>query len=256
MSRALVPATVIASNCCEKIGDSALTYKFLFLKEIGKVWKKVNMFLGKDFAVESIIVQGGQYQYQLPSSFVYETKVGMLVKGRWFTLDLNRRLRQHQNVTSTPLAQINTDINNYCENGGLGADFYTFYNCWGDGEYLGEVYGLHAGWHANNWYNIHDDGVLEVSSNLAQMADQIIVEFKTDGSDRAYKLIPAEMEEVVEYGAMSKFYEGVGKNLNLAEYNDQKFKENWLMVKRLYSQRSPEYLAWLMKASNTYAPKN
>lgn len=244
MSQALIPSIVVASNICEDMGDSNETKIFRALKKLGMAYKEINLFLSPRLSVQSIIITA-EDQSELPCDFVYATKVSLGRAGRFVTLDVNKDLRQ------TNVKASDTVVEQQC-NGLLDGSIdpsvtLPFYNAFRRGNFVGEIYGMGSGWHSNNWYNIQD-GVLELGSMVLNLADEICVEYKSDGRNEAYKLIPSELEECIMNKTKSLLYEDTKPTL-AAEFN-AKYEKKFLMLKRMYSHRTPDYMAWLLHSSD------
>jgi len=245
MSQALIPSIVIASNICEDMGDSNETKVFRVLKKLALAYKEINLFLAPRVSVQSVILPA-DHQIELPCDFIYATKVGVIKSGVFITLDLNKNLRKN-NLVKTD-TQVETECNALVDGSLLPGDFMTFYNVFRGGHFLGEMYGMGSGFHSNNWYNIID-GVLEIGSMMLGIADEVVVEYKSDGVKEAYKLIPSELEECIMHKTKALLYEDSKPTLS-ADFN-AKYEKKYGMIKRMYAHRSPDYLAWLMHSSDS-----
>jgi len=246
MSRALESISIIASDFCEDIGDSLERHHLRFQKKLLKAHKKLNLYVCPEIEVEGQIYPvNGEVQFELPCNFVYETKVGYIHKGHFITLDLNRNLRlQNNKYTDTQTQNI---INGYCD-GSITPDLWMpFYNLQRGGAVVGEMYGMGCGFHTHEWYNIVD-GVLNIGSKIPADAE-IVIEYKSNGiSKEGFKLVPTEIVPYLENEAKKYFYE-IDKPSLAADF-ERKAKEDYYRVKRLYSWRSPEYLAHLFKSTD------
>lgn len=244
MSQALIPSIVVASNICEDMGDSNETKIFRVLKKIGLAYKEINLFLSPRVDVQSIIISA-EDQSEMPCDFVYATKVSLGRGGRFVTLDLNKNLRQ-TNIKASD-SQIESQCNALLDGSIDPALWLPFYNCFRNGNNVGEIYGMGSGWHSNNWYDIKY-GVLNVGSMILNIADEICVEYKSDGRNEAYKLIPSELEKCITYGAKALLYEDSSPT-KAADFQ-AKYEKQYHMIKRMYSHRSPDYMAWLLHSSD------
>lgn len=243
MSRALTPITIIASEFCADIGDSHEDHHFRFSQKLLRAYKKLHLFISPELDVETVIfpVSG---QIELPCNFVYETKIGLLRDNRLVTLDLDRNLRlSNQRFTDS---QMQTDINGLFDGSIDPGIYYPFFNCSRNGNFVGELYGFGCGYHANTWYNIKN-GILELSS-LVPDDTEVVIEFKSNGIKDGFKLIPDEMVEAANYKAKELFYEDTKPTL--AESMAEKYKVEYQRLKRLYSYKDPDYLAWLFKSTD------
>lgn len=245
MAQALIPARVIASNVAEDMGN--LTNEWRALKKLALAYKEMHMFLSPMLSVQSCIVPA-DHQVELPCDFIYQTKVSIGRAGRFVTLDLNKNLRK-SNLIATD-TQVEAQCNGLLDGTIDPAFFLPFYNTFRGANYLGEIYGMGSGWHSNNWYNI-ENGILEIGSMVLGVADEVCIEYKSDGVKEAYKLIPSEMEEALMNKTKALLY--ADKQPGLAASFDAAYKEKYGMLKRMYSKRSPDYMAWLLHASDRTA---
>lgn len=243
MGQALIPARVIASNVAEDMGN--LTNEWRALKKLGLAYKEIHLFLSPMISVQSCIVPA-DHQVELPCDFIFATKIAIGRAGRFVTLDLNKNLRKTN--LKLPDSQVEQQCNGLLDGTIDPSFFLPFYNTFRGANYLGERYGMGSGWHSNNWYNI-ESGVLEIGSMVLGIADEVLIEYKSDGVKEAYKLIPSEMEEALMNKTKSLLY--ADKQPGLAASFDELYKEKYKMLKRMYSQRSPDYMAWLLHASDS-----
>lgn len=242
MAQALIPSRVIASNIAEDMGN--LTNEWRALKKLGLAYKEMHLFLGQRISVQSCIVPA-DHQVELPCDFIYATKVSIGRNGRFVTLDLNKNLRKSNLVL--PDSQVEQQCNGLLDGTIDPSLFLPFYNTFRGANYLGEIYGMGSGFHNNNWYNI-ESGVLEIGSMVLNIADEVCVEYKSDGVKEAYKLIPSEMEEAIMNKTKSLLY--ADREPTKAAMFDELYKEKYKMLKRMYSNRPPDYMAWLLHSSD------
>lgn len=245
MSRALTPITTLASEFCADIGDSHEDHHFRFMQKLLRAYKMLHMYISPELDVMSEIFPVTS-QIELPCHFVYETKIGLLRNNVLVTLDLDRNLRlSNARFNDTQMTQQINGLFDGSIDPGL---YYPFFNCCRGGNFLGELYGIGCGWHSNTWYNIKD-GVLELSSIIPDDGQtEIVVEFKSNGLKDGFKLIPDEMVEAANYKAKELFYEDTKPGLS--DKMAEKYKVEYQRLKRLYSYRPPEYLAWLFKSTD------
>lgn len=243
MSKSLESITIIASDFCESIGDSNEIQHIRYQKYLLKGYKKIFQYLSPELDVMTVAfpVDG---QIELPCDFVYETKIGLLKDNCLVTLDLNKDLRL-SNKKSTD-TQMQTEISGLFDGSITATEFMPFYNyCRGD-SFLGELYGMGCGFHSNQWYNIND-GVLEIGTMIPDDLE-VVVEYKSNGLKDGFKLVPTEMVPYLENNANMHFY--AHTKPSLAGDFERKAKEEYYRLKRLYSYRKPEYLAWLWKSQD------
>lgn len=250
MSKALIPATIIASNICEDMGDSDEMKHFRVMKKVALAFKELHLYISPELSVQSTILSMDSDQVELPCDFIYATKIGVLNNGCLVTLDLNKNLRD--NNIRTKDSQIQAGVNGLLDGSIVATEFYAFHNVFRGSNWLGEMYGCGSGYHADTWYNINE-GILEFSSILADIGGELVVEYKSDGVKEAYRLIPSEMELAVMHYAKSLMYEDTRPGL-AADFKG-KYDIQYNRIKRLYSHRDPEYLAWLFASYNEPAPR-
>lgn len=243
MSKSLEPVTIIASEFCEDIGDSTEFYHARYMRKLLRAYKKLNLFLSPELDVKTEIfpIDG---QIELPCDFVYESKIGLLKNDRLITLDLNKNLRL--NNTRYTDSHMQKDINGFFDGSINPATGYPFFNAFRGGNFLGELYGANCGYHSNQWYNIKD-GVLEIGSLIPDDVE-VVIEYKSNGLKDGFKLIPSEMVEAANYKAKELFYED--SKPNLAATMAEKYRVEYQRLKRLYSHRDVDYLAWLFKSTD------
>lgn len=247
MSKSLESLSIIASEICEDIGDSTEFHHMRIMRKLKEGYQQLYWYIIPELdSIEGeIFPNNGQVQYELPCNFVYETKVGILKNGILVTLDLKKDLRLRTNKSTD--TQAICDINGYFDGSLVATEFMPFYNLYRTGNWVGEMYGFGCGFHSNQWYNIKD-GVLEVGSLIPDDAE-IVVEFKSNGIPKdGLKLVPSETVPAIKDWAKGRFYED--SKPGLAVTFDEKWKVKYFKLKKLYSFRSPEYLAWLWKSED------
>lgn len=245
MSRALESISILASDICEDIGDSTERHHLRIQKKILEGYQKLYWYVLPDFEnIQSeILPYNGTVQYELPCNFVYETKVGMLYKGCYITLDLKKGLRLQQNTMSD--TQAGQCINGFADGSIAPDSWLPFYNVWRNGAYLGEIYSMGCGFHSHQWYDIQD-GVLSVG-NMVPDGAEILVEYKSNGIPKTgLKLVPAESAPYCKFFAKARLQDDVSPAK--AAYFDDLANKQYYRLKKLYSYRSPEYLGWLFKS--------
>lgn len=245
MGKSLESISQIASDFCEDMGDSTESYHVRYMKQLLKGYKKINMYLSPELAVKSQIfpVDG---QIELPCDFIYETKIGLMRNGCLVTLDINRNLRLEKRTCTD--SQILNEMNSCWDGSSLPLEGQYFYNTFRRDNYVGELYGFGSGYHSNTWYNI-TDGVLQLSSIVPDDGlTELVIEYKSDGLAEGFKLVPTEMVPYMEAYANKKWYQHTNRGL-YDQFNEEA-KVEYFKLKKLYSYRPPEYLAWLFKSSD------
>lgn len=232
MSRALIPLDIIASNICSGMGDSANTYKFAILRHLFSVYKELHLFADHEFEIKTAILKP-DHVIEMPCDFVYETKVGLMKNGRCAILTLDRNMPP----ASLNQSEIEKHLESIWDNTYISGLSYPFYNC-----SIGNMYGYGCHLNRSGLYNINkSNGTIEIGSLLPDDAE-IVIEYKSDGISEGLKLVPAETEDALSYGAKERFYEE-RRDWNAARWNGDKYKEKYYMLKRLWNFTSALYIA-------------
>lgn len=228
-----MPLDVIASNICQSLKDPAGTKKMYILKKLATAYKKHNLFLGHDFCVKTAVLKA-DHIINMPCDFVYETKVG-LKRGNniaILTLDKNMPPAHKSDSETTAYLESILDGDFSCGGGQL------FYNSVFGATLTG--YGCHL--RRQGLYNINKaEGTIEIGSLIPEGCE-IVIEYKSDGMSDGLILVPSETEEVLSYDAKAKYFEDE-RDAYWAKWNDDKYKENYYMLKRLYNFNSALYIA-------------
>lgn len=236
MSKALVPIKVIASNLAAGMGDSTGKYEFTLGRHLLSGWREMNLFLNQEFDVKTAILEHNNVVC-LPSDFVYETKVGILKNGHLAVLSLDKSVQREKLNQKESERRIN-DI--FC--GEYSGSMYPFYNCFRNGNFLGELYGWGRGVHCAGYYNIDKKtGEIYIGSLVPEGAE-IVVEYKSDGISEGLKLVPSEAELCLSYWAKARFYEE-RKDYNSATWNNNEYEKHYNKLKRLYNFQNALYAA-------------
>lgn len=235
MSRSLVPLDVLASDLCSDIGDSTNRFKFKFLRKLLEAYRDMHLYVDQDFEVKTSILTYNN-AINLPTDFIYETKVGVLYNGNLAVLSLDKTVRK-QTLTQ----QASQDVLDSIWAGDYVGDYYPFYNCFRGDNFLGELYGLGRGVISNGFYNLdRKEGVIYIGSLIPEGAE-IVVEYKSDGVSDGLKLVPTEMVMALKYFAKSEFY--ADKEPRLSVMNREYYEREYNKVKRLYNFRSALYMS-------------
>lgn len=235
MSKALVSIKTMASNISAGMGDSTGKYEFTISRHLLSGWRELNLFLNQEFSVKTAILEFDNV-VSLPCDFVYQTKVGILHEnGRLAVLSLDKSIKPEK-LNQTQSQQRINDI--FC--GEYFGDIYPFYNCFRNGNFLGELYGFGRGVYSPGYYNIDKkSGEIQIGSLVPEGAE-IVIEYKSDGISDGLKLVPSETEMCLSYWAKARFYEEKG-NLNLAEWNNREYEKHYNKLQRLYNFQSALY---------------
>lgn len=236
MSRSLVNIKNMQSAICAGMGDSVGKYEFTIGRHLLSGWREINLYLNHDLEVQTAVLEFDNV-VSLPCDFVYVTKVGVLHNGRLAVLSLDKNVRKEKlNQTQAEERLRNIFYGEY------GGDGCYFYNCFRNGNYLGEMYGFGRGMLCDGFYNIDTKaGEIYIGSLFPKDAE-IVVEYKSDGISEGLQLIPSQYELCLSYWAKARFYEERG-DINKAIYNNAEYERHYNKIKRLNNYVNPLYAA-------------
>jgi len=246
MARALTPISVVALGICADLGDSNGRYKFTILRHLLAGWREWNLYVGQEFCVKTQVLAVDNV-IELPSDFIYETKVGLRRNGRIAMLTLDKSIEKHtfsQDESGVKLNEI--------WNGGVWGGEYTFYN-YSFNNGLGELYGYGGVINTNGYYNI-DRGKGEIYiGSLTPDDAEIVIEYKSSGEDDGLTLIPTETVKCLEYYAKSEWYGD--RDLGKAQYNRANYEREYRKLKLLYNYRTALFMANQAQSMYESAPR-
>lgn len=247
MSKALVSLKTIASNISAGMGDSTGKYEFTISRHLLSGWRELNLYLNQDFCVKTAVLEYDNV-ITLPCDFVFETKVGVLCKGKLAVLSLDRSIRPEKLNQSQSEQRINDIFY------GQYLDFaYPFYNAFRNGNFLGELYGFGRGVYCAGYYNIDKkNGEIQIGSMFPKDAE-FVIEYKSDGISEGLKLVPSEAEMCLSYWAKARFYEE-RRDFNSAEWNNREYEKHYNKLKRLYNFQSALYAS--AELNESFSPTN
>jgi len=249
MSKALVNIKTIASSISGGMGDSTGKYEFTLSRHLLSGWRELNLFLNQEFDVKTQILEVDNV-INCPCDFVYETKVGVRdkVTGRIAILSLDRSVKKESLNQDQSAKRVN-DI--FC--GEYSGDYYTFYNAYRRGDFLGELYGQGRGVHCAGYYSIDKKlGEIYIGSLIPEDSE-IVIEYKSDGISDGLKLVPSECELTLSYWAKARFYEEK-KDWNAATWNNNEYEKHYNKLKRLYNFQSALYAS--AELNKSFSPTN
>lgn len=247
MAKALVSLDTIALDIAADLGDSTGKYRFTLLRKLLEGYREFHLYVDQDFSVKTAVLEYDN-TVNLPSDFVYETKVGILYQGYLAVLTLDKNVQKQRLSQEESESQLN---NIWCGNYGWDIG-YPFYNCYRGSEFLGELYGLGRGVPNAGFYNLdRKDGVIYIGSLVPEGAE-VVVEYKSDGISEGLKLVPTEIVMALKYYAKSEFY--ADKNPNQSQINRSYYEREYNKVKRLYNFRSALYMS--QKINESFSPTN
>lgn len=249
MSKALVSIKTIASNISSGLGDSTGKFEFTLGRHLLSGWRELNLFLNQEFDVKTEVLEVDNC-INLPCDFVYETKVGIRDKktGIIAVLSLDKSVQREK--LNQKQSQERIDSIFYGEYAG---EYYPFYNCFRNGNFLGELYGFGRGVHCAGYYNIDKKtGEIYIGS-LVPEGSEIVIEYKSDGISEGLKLVPSECEMTLSYWAKARFYEEK-RDWNAAQYNEAEYERHYNKLKRLYNFQSALYAS--AELNKSFSPTN
>lgn len=247
--KSLINIDTIAFDLCSDIGDSNYRHKAKFMRHLINGYRKMSMFIGNSFSVKTVVLAYDN-SIEMPSDFIYETKVGIrdVKTGRIAMLALDKGVERKKLNDSETIDYLN-DI---WQNGFGGYGGYWFYNAYYGSRYLGELYGAGRGIINGGTYNINkDEGVIYIGSNIP-VGSEIVIEYKSDNVSNGIKLIPIEMKECLEFYAKWKFY--ADRNPNLAKENNYQYKREFNQLERFYNYETALYAA--AEINQMFSPTN
>ncbi len=235
MSKALIPIDVIANDVCSDLDDSTLKHKFKITRHLIACFRHFSTYLSNYEEVKTCVLVSDN-SVNLPCDFVYETKVGILRNGCLATLTLDRNVRYGKAKHS--------DVEDYL-NDKWGENYqgegYWFYNAYRGDSYLGELYGRGRGVYNSGVYDIdRKNGVIFIGSMVPSDAE-IVVEYASDGVSDGLKMVPVEIQKMMEYYAKSEFY--ADRNITQSQINRNRYESEYMTVKRLYNFRDALYMS-------------
>lgn len=231
----LIPIDVIANNITSG-KDIAPRYKFTIMRHLLSGWRELNLFVNQEFEVKTQILEFDN-AISLPCDYVYETKVGILMNGRIAVLSLDKSIQKEKLNQSQSEERVNSI---FC--GEYMGEAYPFYNCFRNGNFLGEMYGWGRGVYAPGYYNIDKKAGEIYIGSLVPKGAEIVLEYKSDGISEGLKLVPSEAEMCLSYWAKARFWEENG-DLGKAIYNNNEYDKHYFRLKRLYNFQSALYMS-------------
>lgn len=227
MARSMTPIGVIADLVCDENGDTNHHLKFRIEQYIVLGFQKMHLFLNPDVSVKSFIIPF-DYIVEMPSDFVYETKVGVIRNGRAFTLWMNHRYRSSQQRMLNDSETLSC-MDAVHHGSDLEDDCY-FHNCFRGSDFIGPIRSYGSGYTNSHFYNIKKmEGIIELSPSLPKDCE-VVVEYKSDGISAGLKLVPSEAFLALKYYATARL-KGEGENGT----NETMFRTEWATLKRLYN---------------------
>lgn len=242
--KSLVPTSVIAQDLVRPLGDSNGRYMSEMLTYIAACLREMNLYLIQDYSIKTEILAVDNV-IEMPKSFVYETKVGVRRNGRIAVLSLDKNFRRYD-VCNKNQSDSWKEVMEITDGLFYPDIQYTFHNCFCGGDSLGELYGYGAGVNVGGFYNVNRrEGTIEIGSQFPEDSE-IIVEFKSDGSEDGFSFVPTELVTAVKRYAMSEFNRY--RNTNLSVMDRDAYEKEYNKAKRLYNFKHPDYYASLFQS--------
>lgn len=235
MSKALVSIKTLASKISGQVGDSVGKYEYTIGQHLLSGWRELNIYLNQEFNVKTAILEYDNV-ISMPCDFVYETKVGILhANGRLAVLSLDKSVKPEKLNQTQSEKRVN-DI--FC--GEYFGDMYPFYNCFRNGNFLGEMYGFGRGVHCAGYYNIDKKtGEIQIGSLVPEDAE-VVIEYKSDGISEGLKLIPSETETCLTHWAKARYFED-RRDSYWCSWHQDKYESHYNKLQRLYNFQSALY---------------
>lgn len=200
--RSLIPITDIANDVCESVGDVQKKHQRSVLRHIARCYQNLYLFLDGTTTVKTEVFPVGNV-IELPSDFVYETKVAVKIDDR--IVFINKNYDQDSNIefdaNQTQFGMYLADSLNLYDIE-VDRSFTPFYNY--EGNSVIKAYG--SGSYCGGLYNIDQkNGRILLGSNFPQGAE-FVLEYKSDGVSNGLDLVPTEMEACLYNYGLWKYY--------------------------------------------------
>lgn len=179
----------------------------------------------------------------LPTEVSQVTKVGTMCNGAWTLMSRNESVRR-----------VTIEACSCSDTAGESCAACTFYNVPMGATALGELYGVKANGiqRAEFRYN-RDENRLEFGSGVSS-GDQILVEYKTVGSDEDLALIPGEWVNMI--GFYVAFAVNQQHRSGVAANNYAAFQSSWNALKAANNPYTGKELIAALMGESMPAPKN
>lgn len=198
--RSLIPIVEIANSVCEEVGDITYKHQRIILKHLARCYQDLHLYLTPTttiktdvFAINNVI--------EMPSDFVYETKVGIKYGDKVKLIGKNYDVvgngildnMNHSEFEDYVIDPIGLDIDE---------SFTPFYNY--QGNLVLKAYGL--GGKCSGLYTVDTArGQIHLGSSFPR-GHELVVEYKSDGVSDGLDLVPTEMESCLFNFGLWKHY--------------------------------------------------
>jgi hypothetical protein len=252
----VVPIDKVVRDACREAGDMDYKNYMPYLQFANDAYRDLSLYVIptiSELTVKTEVLSCGQNQVvNLPSDFVYETKVGICRGGKIVLLTLNEDICQPiPSVDANCDCQVTEQVENaLC--GSCQGDYYAFngYNYNGS---VGEVYGMSLGFNVTGYYKIDKAGQRLLLQGIPQDAD-IIIEYKSNGVGAGAELIPTEAENAIREYILFKAFRLRDKGFSDRALREYKIEYNKL--KKLYSSYTADDWHRLLLNNTTPTVKN
>lgn len=199
MSKQLISLVEIADVICDDAGDPTKRFRSSILRHLATCYRTIQMFVNNETDIETVVCPISNV-INMPSNFIYETKVGIKYGDRVVFLDKN-----YEDTGSTILSVNQTAASAYID-GMLQAECDTsirtpFYN------HRGELlYGYGHGIKCEGLYSVDKKNGRIIIGNMIPRSCEIVVEYVSDGVSQGLKMVPIEMYQVLYNYGLWKFF--------------------------------------------------
>lgn len=254
----VVPIDKVVRDACREAGDMDYKNYMPYLQFANDAYRDLSLYVipnVSELTVRTEVLSCGQNQVvNLPSDFVYETKVGICRNGKTVLLTLNDNICQPLpavdiNCDCQVTDQVDSALCGTCTNN---YGYYAF-NGYSSNGSVGEIYGISLGFNISGYYKIDKGGQRMLLQGIPQDA-QIVIEYKSNGVGAGAELIPTEAENAIREFILFKAFRLRDKGFSDRAYRTYKTEYNKL--KKLYSSYTADDWHRLLLNNTTPTVKN
>jgi hypothetical protein len=223
----LVELDKVIRDACEQDGDTDYKYYMKFMRLANAAMRDLNLFVIPILKTEKFVVDSTRV-IDMPSDFVYYTKVGLMRHGRVVTLSLNNDMHMEEE----PLCDCENkdEADKYINDllcGKLKGEYaYRFY-----GYGVGELYGMQGGFNRFGYYRFDKENNRFFVQGLSE-GDELVIEYKSNGVGNGVALVPTECELAIVSFILWK--SNAKTNAGFADRNYRDYKIQYEKLKKLY----------------------
>lgn len=237
----------MASKISGQVGDSVGKYEYTIGQHLLSGWREMNIYLNQEFEVKTAVLEYDNV-ISMPCDFIMQTKVGIMHNGHLAVLSLDKSVRPEKLNQTQSQERINSI---FC--GEYSGDMFPFYNCFRNGNFLGELYGCGRGVHSAGYYNIDKKtGEIQIGSLVPEGAE-VVIEYKSDGISEGLKLVPSETEVCLTHWAKARYFEDK-RDGYWAAWHEQRYESHYNKLKRLYNFQAALYAS--AELNESFSPTN